>query len=108
MPSPALSPHAPPSLLTLPSRSPRSLFPSLPALPAPSLPALSLSLLQGQQIDLTPPWRRVTMSDLVLEKTGLDFMPLIAAGDVDTAKSRTSPLPSAACPRPLPLILSFG
>ncbi|HEY9752421.1 MAG TPA: lysine--tRNA ligase [Coleofasciculaceae cyanobacterium] len=28
---------------------------------------------QGELIDLTPPWRRVTMHDLVLEKTGLDF-----------------------------------
>ncbi len=28
---------------------------------------------QGQAIDLTPPWRRVTMHDLVQEKTGVDF-----------------------------------
>lgn len=28
---------------------------------------------QGEAIDLTPPWRRVTMHDLVKEKTGLDF-----------------------------------
>lgn len=28
---------------------------------------------QGEAIDLTPPWRRVTMHDLVQEKTGLDF-----------------------------------
>lgn len=28
---------------------------------------------QGQTIDLTPPWRRVTMHQLVQEKTGLDF-----------------------------------
>ncbi|MBC1241180.1 lysine--tRNA ligase [Nostoc sp. 2RC] len=28
---------------------------------------------QGESIDLTPPWRRVTMHDLVKEFTGLDF-----------------------------------
>ncbi|PSB18658.1 lysine--tRNA ligase [Phormidesmis priestleyi ULC007] len=28
---------------------------------------------QGEDIDLTPPWRRVTMHDVVQEKTGLDF-----------------------------------
>ncbi len=28
---------------------------------------------QGEAVDLTPPWRRVTMHDLVQEKTGLDF-----------------------------------
>jgi lysyl-tRNA synthetase class 2 len=28
---------------------------------------------QGETIDLTPPWRRVTMHELVQEKTGLDF-----------------------------------
>ena len=28
---------------------------------------------QGQDVDLTPPWRRVSMHDLVKEHTGLDF-----------------------------------
>ncbi|MBE9125291.1 MULTISPECIES: lysine--tRNA ligase [unclassified Coleofasciculus] len=28
---------------------------------------------QGEVINMTPPWRRVTMHELVLEKTGLDF-----------------------------------
>ena len=28
---------------------------------------------QGEVIDLTPPWRRITMHQLVQEKTGLDF-----------------------------------
>lgn len=31
-------------------------------------------------IDLTPPFRRVTMNDLVKEKTGIDFMELMASG----------------------------
>ncbi len=31
---------------------------------------------QGQDIDLTPPWRRVTMHELVQEKTGIDFASL--------------------------------
>lgn len=29
---------------------------------------------QGQDIDLTPPWRRVTMAEAVQEKTGIDFL----------------------------------
>jgi len=28
---------------------------------------------QGEPVDLTPPWRRVTMHDAVKEKTGIDF-----------------------------------
>jgi lysyl-tRNA synthetase class 2 len=28
---------------------------------------------QGTELDLTPPWRRVSMHDLVKEKTGIDF-----------------------------------
>lgn len=28
---------------------------------------------QGEAVDLTPPWRRVTMHEIVQEKTGLDF-----------------------------------
>ena len=30
---------------------------------------------QGETIDLTPPWKRVTMHDLVKEHTGIDFHP---------------------------------
>jgi len=29
---------------------------------------------QGQEIDLTPPWRRVTMRDAILEASGIDIM----------------------------------
>ena len=32
------------------------------------------------RIDLTPPWRRVTMADLVKEKSGIDFETLMACG----------------------------
>lgn len=28
---------------------------------------------QGQEVDLTPPWRRVSMTDLIREATGIDF-----------------------------------
>ncbi|MGG6264037.1 lysine--tRNA ligase [Leptolyngbya sp. AN03gr2] len=28
---------------------------------------------QGEEVDLTPPWRRVTMHEVVQEKTGIDF-----------------------------------
>jgi lysyl-tRNA synthetase class 2 len=31
---------------------------------------------QGNEIDLTPPWRRVTMRDLILEHSGIDIMAL--------------------------------
>ncbi len=36
------------------------------------LPSLQISY-QGEAIDLTPPWRRITMHEAVQEKTGLDF-----------------------------------
>ncbi|PSN18502.1 lysine--tRNA ligase [filamentous cyanobacterium CCP5] len=39
---------------------------------------------QGETIDLTPPWRRVTMHDLVQEETGLDFR---AMADVEAARA---------------------
>ncbi|NJR15069.1 MAG: lysine--tRNA ligase [Calothrix sp. CSU_2_0] len=39
---------------------------------------------QGESINLTPPWRRVTMHDLVKESTDLDFA---AFSSVDEAKS---------------------
>ncbi|MDX2214921.1 MAG: lysine--tRNA ligase [Oculatellaceae cyanobacterium bins.114] len=39
---------------------------------------------QGQDVDLTPPWRRVTMHELVHEKTGIDFAQF---DTVDAAKA---------------------
>jgi len=40
---------------------------------------------QGEAIDLTPPWRRVTMHDLVQEQTGLDFTQFKTLEDAKTA-----------------------
>ncbi len=36
---------------------------------------------QGQDIDLTPPWTRRSMADLVLEHTGIDFLAIASAAD---------------------------
>jgi lysyl-tRNA synthetase class 2 len=44
---------------------------------------------QDQEIDLTPPWRRATMHELVQEKTGLDFEQL---DDLATAKEKVRAL----------------
>ncbi|MFQ4136568.1 lysine--tRNA ligase [Nodosilinea sp. PGN35] len=44
---------------------------------------------QGADIDLTPPWRRVTMHDLVQEHTGLDFRQFTT---LDEAKAAVSDL----------------
>lgn len=40
---------------------------------------------QGQEIDLTPPWRWVTMHDLVQETTGLDFNQFQSLEEAKTA-----------------------
>ncbi|MBD2679539.1 MULTISPECIES: lysine--tRNA ligase [Nostoc] len=40
---------------------------------------------QGESIDLTPPWRRVTMNDLVKEFTGLDFSSFQTLEEAKTA-----------------------
>ena len=41
---------------------------------------------QGVSIDLTPPWRRISMSDLVLEKTGVDFAVFMEKNDATSAR----------------------
>lgn len=41
---------------------------------------------QGQQIDLTPPWRRVSMRDIVRETCGVDFYPFMLSGDLEGAR----------------------
>ncbi|NJP08711.1 MAG: lysine--tRNA ligase [Leptolyngbyaceae cyanobacterium RU_5_1] len=43
---------------------------------------------QDQPIDLTPPWRRVTMHDLVKEKTGVDFAEFQTLEEAKTATTR--------------------
>lgn len=46
----------------------------------------TLKLTYGEeQIDLTPPWRRVTMEELVKEKTGLDFQQFSDLTEATTA-----------------------
>ncbi|ALF52688.1 lysyl-tRNA synthetase [Nostoc piscinale CENA21] len=40
---------------------------------------------QGETVDLTPPWRRVTMHDLVKEATGLDFNSFQSLADAKAA-----------------------
>jgi lysyl-tRNA synthetase class 2 len=39
---------------------------------------------QGESVDLTPPWRRVTMHEIVQERTGVDFLQF---SSLDEAKS---------------------
>jgi lysyl-tRNA synthetase class 2 len=40
---------------------------------------------QGQEVDLTPPWRRVTMNDVVQEYTGIDFSCFESLDEAKTA-----------------------
>jgi lysyl-tRNA synthetase, class II len=47
---------------------------------------------QGQEIDLTPPWRRVTMQDLGKEATGLDYNSFQTLSEAKTA-SKNAGLP---------------
>lgn len=42
---------------------------------------------QGAQIDLTPPWRRISMCDIIKETCGVDFYPYIQVGDFASAKT---------------------
>jgi len=40
---------------------------------------------QGSQIDLSPPWRRISMNDIVMEKVGIDFYALMVSNDLTSA-----------------------
>jgi len=52
---------------------------------------------QDQEIDLTPPWRRVTMHELVAEKTGLDFNEFTTVSEAKTAAEKLGIGVSEAC-----------
>ena len=43
---------------------------------------------QGETIDLSPPWRRATMTELVKEHTGIDFIPLNGEEALKIAKEK--------------------
>lgn len=65
--------------------------------------SLTLSY-QGIPVDLTPPWRRATMHDLVLEATGLDFN---LFEDLQTARGAVKELEGVRIPD-LEAISSLG
>ncbi|MBD1844468.1 lysine--tRNA ligase [Cyanobacteria bacterium FACHB-63] len=43
---------------------------------------------QGEEVDLTPPWRRVTMHEIVQEKTGIDFAQFTSLEDAKAAAKK--------------------
>jgi lysyl-tRNA synthetase class 2 len=49
------------------------------------------------QIDLTPPWRRVTMHEIVQEKTGIDFSQFTDLADAKTAAKQAGIKDIADC-----------
>lgn len=53
---------------------------------------------QGTDIDLTPPWRRVTMDDLVQEVTGLDFNQFSTLEEAKAAAKAAGLTDIEACP----------
>ena len=53
---------------------------------------------QGQAIDLTPPWRRVTMHDVVKEQTGLDLAQYTDLEEAKAAATQAGLKDIADCP----------
>jgi len=52
---------------------------------------------QGQAIDLAPPWRRVTMREIIREHSGIDYMDYPTAETLAAAiQARGEPLPARA------------
>ncbi|MGD2177885.1 MAG: lysine--tRNA ligase [Anaerolineae bacterium] len=52
---------------------------------------------QGHRVDLTPPWRRVTLRDIILEVTGVDYPAYPTAERLAEAmEARKMPAPSGA------------
>lgn len=52
---------------------------------------------QGEAIDLTPPWRRVTMHELVQEQTGLDFTQFTSLEEAKAAAKKAGMTDIEAC-----------
>jgi lysyl-tRNA synthetase class 2 len=53
---------------------------------------------QGQEIDLTPPWKRATMHDLVKDATGLDFGQFTSLEEAQAAAQATGIEGVEGCP----------
>lgn len=53
---------------------------------------------QGEEVDLTPPWRRVTMHEIVQEKTGLDFTQFNDLEEAKTAAKKAGLKDIEDCP----------
>lgn len=53
---------------------------------------------QGQAVDLTPPWRRITMHEAVQEKTGLDFTQFTSLDEAKTAAKAAGITDIEDCP----------